>query len=922
ALWSSAWPPAGGWQRMSKDSVLNNAVGSSNSWYTGASGAQGYSSACVTHDRMVRDANFDTPTEAEPLIMVFSAGNSGSSASSITEPKEAKNLIVVGASENYRPDNPLGAGCGASANIENIVSFSSRGPCLDGRLAPTISAPGSDVASLRSYTGSYSGCGQVVSGHSDYVYMSGTSMACPQVSGGVTLVTEWWRGFNAGVNPSPALAKALLVNGAVDMGTPNIPNNNEGWGRMNLDNVIDNGESMLYRDQNHLFTASGQTWSLPGGVADPAKPLKITLVWTDAPGIAGGNAWVNDLNLEVTVGGTTYKGSVFANGWSTTGGSADYRNNIECVYIQNPGAANVTVRVVAANIAGDGVPYNGDATDQDFALVAYNMIQEPDFTVTASPDGYDICAPQAVTYSVPVGDVRGYTETVTLALGALAGTPYAFAPVSGVPPFTATLTVTATAATPAGAHDLVITGAAGTNVHTTTVSLAVNHAAPATPALVSPADGSSNVPIKPTFQWSTVPVADSYRLQVSADPSFASPLIDVSNIATNTYTAPTALPGGACLFWRVNGANACGPGAWSITNMFETERLQAVFWDDVESGGAKWTRAAGQGTDAWAITTAQAHSITHSWFSPDVSTVTDDYLWITTPFAVTSGGTLTFWHYYSLEAGYDGAVIEISTDGSIWEDLGPHITQTPYNRTIAASYDSPIAGQQAWSGDSGAWQEVTIDLAAYAGQTAQVRWRLACDRSVGRVGWYVDDVEVITAGAPNDFRHDTDIIANVPAHFTATVGGVYTYDWDFGGPGSGTDLDTATPTFTYTVAGEYVAQLNLENLCVSETITHAILVTGCASVYDVSMDLSPDPARINQPITFTASALGTPPIVYTWDLGDGHTDTGAVVTHAYTEADDYTVTLTATNCAGTQAVVTHTVHVIAYQIYLPLVIKN
>jgi hypothetical protein len=404
ALMGYSWPPSGGWQKLSKDSVLNGAVGSSNSWYTGAPGAQGYTSACVTHDLMVRDADFDTPSVAEPLVMVFSAGNWGSGASTISEPKEAKNLIVVGASENYRTDNPLGPGCGASSNIDNVVDFSSRGPCLDGRRAPTLVAPGSDVASLRSYTGYYSGCGQVVSGHTDYVYMSGTSMACPVVSGGVTLITQWWKGFNSGSAPSPAMAKALLVNGATDMGTPDVPNNSEGWGRMNLDNVIDNGEAMFYLDQTHTFTESGEIWQDSGNVFDPAKPLKVTLAWTDAPGIAGGNAWVNDLDLEVDVGGTTYKGNVFSGGWSTTGGTADYQNNIECVYVQSPGAASVNVRVIAATIAGDGVPYNGDGTDQDFALVAYNYVLStptPTPTITPTPTETPTEAPTDIPTITP-----------------------------------------------------------------------------------------------------------------------------------------------------------------------------------------------------------------------------------------------------------------------------------------------------------------------------------------------------------------------------------------------------------------------------------------------------------------------------------------------------------------------------------------
>lgn len=374
ALVGPSWPPTGGWQVLSRDSVLNDAVGSSNSWYTGASGAQGYSAAARTHDFMVRDANFDTDAVAEPLIMVFSAGNSGPGDYSVTEPKEAKNLIVVGASENYRPDNPLGSGCGASNDIEQVVGFSSRGPALDGRLLPNVVAPGSDIASLRSYTGNYSGCGAVVSGQSDYVFMSGTSMACPQVSGGAALIVQWWRALMGGADPSPAMVKALLINGATPMNSSAVPNNNQGWGRMDLDNVIDTGTPSRYYDQETLFSAVGEIWEETFSVADPSKPVKVSLVWSDAPGAIGANpALVNNLDLAVSVEGSVYRGNVFSGGWSTTGGASDSLNNIENVYLPAGTTGIVRVTVNVANLVGDGAPYNGDDTDQDFALVVSNV---------------------------------------------------------------------------------------------------------------------------------------------------------------------------------------------------------------------------------------------------------------------------------------------------------------------------------------------------------------------------------------------------------------------------------------------------------------------------------------------------------------------------------------------------------------------
>ena len=240
----------------------------------------------------------------------------------MTEPKEAKNLITVGAGENFRDDPWVTPGfCGIPNNINNVANFSSRGPARDGRILPNLTAPGTFISSLRSATATYGvgGCDGVID--ANYVWMSGTSQAAPHVTGAVALITQWWRTFNGGANPSPAMAKALLINGAVDMGTANIPNNTEGWGRMNLNNVINPGVPVIYQDQTTVFTTAGQTSTLVVGPADPTQPLKITLVWSDAPGNGSAGtipALVNDLDLTVRQGASTLLGNVFASGWSTT----------------------------------------------------------------------------------------------------------------------------------------------------------------------------------------------------------------------------------------------------------------------------------------------------------------------------------------------------------------------------------------------------------------------------------------------------------------------------------------------------------------------------------------------------------------------------------------------------------------------------
>ena len=131
SLSASAWPPAGGWQEHSKQAVVLNAIGGNNSWTSGEGINHGYQASERTHDLMVLDGNFDTAA-IEPFIEVFSAGNSGPGPNTLTSPKEAKNLIVVASSRNFR-----------AGSIDTLANSSSRGPSVDGRIVPTISAPAS-----------------------------------------------------------------------------------------------------------------------------------------------------------------------------------------------------------------------------------------------------------------------------------------------------------------------------------------------------------------------------------------------------------------------------------------------------------------------------------------------------------------------------------------------------------------------------------------------------------------------------------------------------------------------------------------------------------------------------------------------------------------------------------------------------------
>jgi len=115
-----------------------------------------------------------------------------------------------------------------------------------------------------------------------------------------------------------------------------------------------------------------------------------------------------------------------------------------------------------------------------------------------------------------------------------------------------------------------------------------------------------------------------------------------------------------------------------------------------------------------------------------------------------AGLTLEFWSYQEIEDSgsgcYDAGIVEVTTDGgSTWSQVpDTAMTTVPYDGPVSSSYSNPIAGQDGWCGDPRDWTLYEADLSAWAGQTVQFRFRMATDSSVGREGWYVDDVRVIT----------------------------------------------------------------------------------------------------------------------------------------------------------------------------------
>jgi len=295
---------------------------------------------CSDYEQMVYDldAPFDLLAQRYPyLTHVFAAGNERNNASCHhkfnngygSSPSRGKNLIYVG----------------AITADKRMTSFSSWGPMDDGRLIPTVVAHGARVLSTDQSAG--------------YVRLSGTSMACPAVTGQLALVTEYYARLHNNATPRSDLLRALVANTAEDM-EPQGPDYATGYGVVNAAKMVE----ALGKQQYVLgdFSAQGEQKEYEIYVPDGTARIRVMLVWNDAvslrPHAWGQKALVNDLDLTVKNGEDTFLPWILdpKNPARAAKRGEDHLNTIEQVTIDSPKRIQ-TVLVRATALPKPNQPY-------------------------------------------------------------------------------------------------------------------------------------------------------------------------------------------------------------------------------------------------------------------------------------------------------------------------------------------------------------------------------------------------------------------------------------------------------------------------------------------------------------------------------------------------------------------------------------
>ncbi len=389
--------------------------------------------------------------------------------------------------------------------------------------------------------------------------------------------------------------------------------------------------------------------------------------------------------------------------------------------------------------------------------------EQTSFDLAASPALQAICAPATATYHITVTAGTKTTAPVTLStLTQPIGTSANFSVNPVTPTGTSVLTVDDTSLTSVGNYNMFIVGTAMTESITLPVGLSISTAAPGASALLTPTNGAIDQPIRPTYGWTAAPQAATYDLEAATDPSFNT-IVYAATTTGISHTQMIDLSLAERYYWRVRANNGCGVGAFSPVSSFNTRSgpglcpfgstAIAIFSDTFESGTDGWRH--GGITDTWTLTGTRTHSGLNAFHVDDPAAADDQYL-ITPPVGVPGNQsplTLQFWNHQTMEERtggcYDGGLIEIShTLNTTWTQITTSLLADPYDGPISSSFSNPLAGRNAWCGDPQDWLNSVINLDAYAGETVQFRFRLGSDTSIGREGWYIDDVLVQSCLTP------------------------------------------------------------------------------------------------------------------------------------------------------------------------------
>lgn len=364
-----------------------------------------YGGAYIDDSRDWDNLQYNSPY----YLMVVAAGNDGNDNSANSNPLDGNSAFdkLTGHSTSK---NTMVVANGQDANVNNDGTFnsvtingsSSEGPTDDYRIKPDITGNGTGVYSTYD------------NADNAYNSISGTSMASPNVAGTLLLLQQHYNNVNGNFMRAATL-KGVALHTADDAGISG-PDAVFGWGLMNAkaaaEAITDNGNGSVI-DELSLSNGGSYTVNVD---SDGSSPLLASISWTDPAGTANtGTAnlstpvLVNDLDIRVTKGGTTYT-PYRLTGVNSNGTGDNNVDNYERIDISGAtGSYTITVTHKGSLSGGS----------QNFSLVVTGVTGTPPVCNATTPTG--------------LGSSNVGTTTATLSWNAVSNASYdvRYRPVGG-----------------------------------------------------------------------------------------------------------------------------------------------------------------------------------------------------------------------------------------------------------------------------------------------------------------------------------------------------------------------------------------------------------------------------------------------------------------------------------------------------------
>ncbi|MFW6119022.1 MAG: PKD domain-containing protein [Planctomycetota bacterium] len=674
-----------------------------------------------------------------------------------------------------------------------------------------------------------------------YATVSGTSFSSPIAAGVAALA------WSADPAQSPAQLEELLFSTCVDLG--------------------DAGEDNVY---GHGRVDSGAALAKLGGEA-PNQPPTASVTATPTSGTAP---------MEVSFDGS---------------GSADNDGSIAS-YAWDFGDGSTATGATVVHTYSDAGSYSATltVTDDDGATDSASVTVTVD-APNAAPTASASAMPTSGTVPLEVSfDGSGSTDSD----GSIASYTWDFG--DGDTASGATVTHTYSDAGSYAATLTVTDDDGATDSASVTVTVDAPNAAPTASASAMPTSGT--VPLEVSFDGSGSTDSDgsiaSYTWDFGDGDTASGATVTHTYSDAGSYTATLTVTddGGATdsasVTVTVDAPNAAPTASASAMPTSGTVPLEVSFdgsgSTDSDGSIASYTWDFGDGDTASGATVTHTYSDAGSYTA--TLTVTDDdgatdsaSVTVTVeaanePPAASASATPTS-GTVPLAVYFDGSA-SVDADGSVVDyrwDFGNGATAEActlsYTYEAAGSYQAVLTVTD----DDGATDSAAVTITVESANEAPVASASATPTS---------------GTAPLEVNFDGSASSDGDGTITQ-----YTWDFADGSTGSG-----ATVSHIYSEAGTYDATLTVvDNYGTSASDTVTVTVETPNSPPTASVSATPTSGFVPLEVSFDGSGSTDSDgniASYTWEFGDGHSGTGAVVSHAYDEAGTYTATLTVSDDDG------------------------